>query len=437
MNNGSEWTTIRFGDLVEGHRGVSYQPHDLLDGCTKDSVVLLRANNIQQGRLQFDDIQVVPKHLVKNTQYLLIGDIAVCMSNGSKHLVGKSAQLVDENNFDCTIGAFCSVFRPKGGFDPKFVKQLFLSNNYQAHIDLSLAGSAINNLKNSDIESIIFRIPSKPCQKKISEILCTIDRAITHTEALIEKYQQIKAGLMHDLFTRGIGADGKLRPPRDQAPEMYRESSIGWIPKEWKVENILDVVDFPNGQVSPLQYPYIDWILVAPDHIERNTGKLLARVTARDQGAISGKYVFDEGDIVYSKIRPYLRKAILANFYGLCSADMYPLKVKKGNNSTFVLGIILGEGFSRYAESVSMRSGFPKINRSEFSGFECGIPNPGEQDLIATIMSSIDLKIISNEKNLEKLIKQKSGLMNDLLTGKVQVNNEEITYSGLRVNKVR
>ncbi|MGB5599730.1 MAG: restriction endonuclease subunit S, partial [Thiothrix litoralis] len=69
-------------------------------------------------------------------------------------------------------------------------------------------------------------------QKKIATILQTIDQTIESTQALIEKYQLIKAGLMHDLFTRGIGADGKLRPPREEAPELYQETAIGWIPKE-------------------------------------------------------------------------------------------------------------------------------------------------------------------------------------------------------------
>ena len=72
---------------------------------------------------------------------------------------------------------------------------------------------------------------------KIARILQTIDQAIEKTEALIEKYQQIKAGLMHDLFTRGIGADGKLRPPREQAPELYQQTPIGWIPKEWDFDS--------------------------------------------------------------------------------------------------------------------------------------------------------------------------------------------------------
>jgi type I restriction enzyme S subunit len=66
-------------------------------------------------------------------------------------------------------------------------------------------------------------------------------------------------------------------------------------------------------------------ILVAPDHIESKTGRLLQKITASEQHAISGKYLFKPKDIVYSKIRPYLRKAILASFSALCSADMYPL----------------------------------------------------------------------------------------------------------------
>jgi type I restriction enzyme S subunit len=73
-------------------------------------------------------------------------------------------------------------------------------------------------------------------QKRIAEILSTVDEAIEQTEALIAKYQQIKAGLMHDLFTRGVTPDGRLRPTRILAPHLYKESPLGWIPKEWEVK---------------------------------------------------------------------------------------------------------------------------------------------------------------------------------------------------------
>lgn len=75
-------------------------------------------------------------------------------------------------------------------------------------------------------------------QQRITEILSTIDEAIEHTEALIAKMQQINVGLIHDLFTRGIAADGRLRPPREEAPELYKESPLGWIPATWHAGHI-------------------------------------------------------------------------------------------------------------------------------------------------------------------------------------------------------
>ncbi len=69
-----------------------------------------------------------------------------------------------------------------------------------------------------------------------------MDEAIEQTEALIVKYQQIKAGLMHDLFTRGVTPNGKLRPPRSEAPQLYKKSPLGWIPKEWDYQTLDDLL---------------------------------------------------------------------------------------------------------------------------------------------------------------------------------------------------
>ena len=86
-------------------------------------------------------------------------------------------------------------------------------------------------------------------QRRIAEILSTLDEAIEQTEALIAKHQQIKAGLMHDLFTRGVTPDGHLRPTREQAPDLYKESSLGLIPKEWKVVSIADAFEIQLGKM--------------------------------------------------------------------------------------------------------------------------------------------------------------------------------------------
>jgi type I restriction enzyme S subunit len=125
------------------------------------------------------------------------------------------------------------------------------------------------------------------------------------------------------------------------------------VPKDWALRPMLSVVSVASGQVDPKVGPYRSMILVAPDHIASGSGRLLKKETAEYQHAISGKYLFAKGDIVYSKIRPYLRKAILADFAWLCSADMYPLKPAAGVSAGFVLAAILGQDFSKYAESVS------------------------------------------------------------------------------------
>jgi len=262
--------------------------------------------------------------------------------------------------------------------------------------------------------------PPLPEQRRIAEILDTIDEAIQKTEALISKLKAMKQGLLHDLLTRGLDKNGKLRDPKAH-PEQFKDSALGRIPKEWEPVRLLDLVSIPNGQVDPKQKPYCHWPLIAPDHIESVTGRLLCLQTAIEQGAISGKYAFKLGDVLYSKIRPYLRKAVLADRQGLCSADMYPLQPGSSLVSRFLLDVILGEHFSRFAASVSERSGFPKINRTELGEYRLALPSQDEQLEVASIMNSHDIRIRTEEQYRDKLKLQKKGLMHDLLTGKVRV----------------
>ncbi|WP_186131493.1 restriction endonuclease subunit S [Burkholderia gladioli] len=162
-------------------------------------------------------------------------------------------------------------------------------------------------------------------------------------------------------------------------------------------------------------------ILIAPDHIESGSGRLIQERTASAQAAISGKYLFDSGDIVYSKIRPYLRKATIARFQGLCSADMYPLKTRKGVESGFILPVILGHRFSIFAEGVSARTGIPKINREDLSAFSIALPPQNEQRAIATALSDVDALLSSLDALIAKKRDIKQAAMQQLLKGKTRL----------------
>jgi type I restriction enzyme S subunit len=201
----------------------------------------------------------------------------------------------------------------------------------------------------------------------------------------------------------------------------FKQSEVGFIPTDWEVRPLLAAVRIATGQVDPRAEPFRSMILVAPDHIESKTGRLLEQRTASEQKAISGKYSFSAGDIVYSKIRPYLRKAVLVDFPGLCSADMYPLRSAPDVEAGFVLPVLLGERFSNYAESVSARSGMPKINRSELAEYSLALPPQPEQRAIATALSDVDTLLTKLDQLLTKKRDLKQAVMQQLLTGKTRL----------------
>ena len=197
----------------------------------------------------------------------------------------------------------------------------------------------------------------------------------------------------------------------------YKQTEVGEAPEDWEARPLFQAIKPANGQVSPRNEPYRSMVLVAPDHIEEATGRLLSKETAQEQGAISGKYIFKRGDIVYSKIRPYLRKAILPDFEGLCSADMYPLTPANDVSSAFVFFVLLGHHFSSFAGAVSARSGIPKINREELAQYVIALPPLPEQRAIAAALSDVDALIGALDQLIAKKRDLKQAAMQQLLTG--------------------
>lgn len=166
-------------------------------------------------------------------------------------------------------------------------------------------GSTFLAVSRTDVEDL--EIPwLEEENQRIASVLDTVDALIDSSEAVLAKLRQVRAGLLHDLLTRGLDADGQLRDP-DAHPDQFKDSPLGRISGEWEIDSLVSRISFPQGQVDPRYEPYCHFTLVAPDHIESETGRLLERATAAAQGAISGKYLFAAGDVLYSKIRPYLR----------------------------------------------------------------------------------------------------------------------------------
>jgi type I restriction enzyme S subunit len=144
-------------ELTDVIRGIGYKPDELMERMDNSSFVLLRSNNIDQGRINFDQIQILPLSKLKEEQLLRVGDFAICMSNGSKKLVGKLAPFYFSEN-PTSVGSFCAILRPKTLQAQKIILHLGESLTYRQMIERMISGSAINNLKPEDIYSLFFRV---------------------------------------------------------------------------------------------------------------------------------------------------------------------------------------------------------------------------------------------------------------------------------------
>src|SRR3546814_9886366 len=181
--------------------------------------------------------------------------------------------------------------------------------------------------------------------------------------------------------------EGETRP-RLRFPE-FRDAP------EWEERPLGQVIEVASGEVDPTESPYCDLPHVGGENIECESGNLAGLKSAREDGVISGKYLFDERDVLYSKIRPVLNKVAVPDFKGICSADIYPIRPSNGGiTQHFLVYLLRSAPFVEYATKHSARGKIPKINREALFAYAAPLPQPEEQQRIADCLSSLDAQKI-------------------------------------------
>ena len=171
----------------------------------------------------------------------------------------------------------------------------------------------------------------------------------------------------------------KTRKGLVQSPIAEDEKPFD-LPDTWEWVRFTDVIDVASNLVQPNDY--LDYMHIAPDNIEKGTGKLFLCRTVAEDKVSSPNHLFGKNQLIYSKIRPLLRKVAIAPFDGLCSADMYPLKTILHTN--YVKYVILSDVFNnQVAKIASTRVKMPKINQTELGQIIIPLPPLDEQRRIA------------------------------------------------------
>ena len=187
----------RLGDYIEQIRGVSYKPEDVCSSTDNDAVAILRANNIQDDGLNFDDLVYVKKSKILDKQYIQKGDIIVCASSGSKSLVGKAA--IASEKFPVAFGAFCKVVRPKK-LIPSYIGYFFQSPKYRSTISELSGGANINNIRNEHIDELDIVIVSEKEQESIVNQLDVLSNLIFNRKQQLSKLDELIKSRFIELF---------------------------------------------------------------------------------------------------------------------------------------------------------------------------------------------------------------------------------------------
>jgi type I restriction enzyme, S subunit len=351
------------------------------------------------------------------------GDLLITKSSGSSLHIGKTTLVTsDVAGLGCCYSNFMQRLRLGSSLEPKL--GWYLLNNKLSRDQLNLLSSSTTGLANinaTTIGRIYVPVPPKGEQVSILRFLdretAKIDALIAEQQRLIELLQEKRQAVISHAVTKGLNPNA---PMKDSGVEW-----LGEVPEHWMVASLRRYIRIAEGQVDPRLEPYSTMTLIAPNHIESGTGLLTSLETAGEQGAESGKYLCDLGDVIYSKIRPALRKACIAPEACLTSADMYPLKAMAGMSNEFLLNFLLSPQFSALAIVESERVAMPKINRDALLAVSVAVPPLSEQHEICSHIKQLTIHIdqltVQASSSIRVMNERRSALISAAVTGQIDV----------------
>lgn len=219
----------------------------------------------------------------------------------------------------------------------------------------------------------------------------TLNRNDVHNERVtlpqsVEEQRRIVA-ILDEAFQHLTHARANAEANLENAQELFetiKAETLAYDGSDRETVTLADVAEIASSLVDPRVTPYVDMPHLGAGNMLTGSDELVGIKTAREEKLISGKYLFDEATVLYSKIRPYLRKAARPDFAGLCSADVYPLTPKAGRlDKDFLFHTLLGRDFTEYAIGGSDRAGMPKVNRDHMFGYTFDLPPIAAQKQIA------------------------------------------------------
>ncbi|MFZ2541753.1 MAG: restriction endonuclease subunit S [Gallionella sp.] len=430
----TEWQSVTLGQISTQRKGINYKSEDYGDQHSGHPFLTIKCF-VKGGGYEPAGIKFYDGFSTKS-DHLRSCDILFSVTDLTRagDIVGSPLKVPDFGGDKPALASMdCMRIEPIAErCDKDFLFHRLMLQDVRRKMVAYSAGSTVLHLDTKKVPTITVRIPmSTKEQQKIASILTGIDTAIEKTEALIAKYQQIKAGLMHDLFTRGVTANGKLRPPREKAPDLYQETPIGWIPKEWNVNSLRGLVgagniingpfgsDLLTSELKVNGVPVLYVQDIKPGYFKRVSNAHVTELKATELAFCNVR----QGDVLVAKVGappcdscvyPFAEKAIVTQ-------DVIRIRPTPNVDSVY-LSSLLNSPFGRKAlKKIAIEGTRERVSLTEFKSLVFPIADAHEQVRVSERLTTTQTIIEKEIRNREKLRQQKLGLMSDLLSGSIRV----------------
>jgi type I restriction enzyme S subunit len=396
----SNWKEEILSDHIGLRHGYQFRETDF----TENGIQVIKIGNVTDDGLNLDaTVSYVSSTRINEFANITLKDGDILMS-----LTGNIGRVVEVNNLgnlilfqNYRVGVFYplneNIYKP-------FIKWILSSNDLLRQLNSHSNQSAQANFGKQDLDKLKFKIPSIPEQRQIAHILSTADAVIEKTQAAIAKYKAIKQGMLQDLFTRGINTTtGKLRPSQQDAPELYKESKLGWIPKEWEEDYLGNIISVSSGEGLTQNK-------IKPGHHAVYGGNGI--------NGYHSEYLFEAEKLIIGRVGEYCGNAFITKpFSWVTDNALVVTNLEKEFNFDYWVAYLNFLNLNAFAFAAAQ----PVITGGIIGKIPFVKVPISEQTLIAERLNSLNQKLQTEQNILHKQQQIKAGLMNDLLSGKKNV----------------
>ena len=316
------------------------------------------------------------------------------------------------NNQICSTGF--AVLRSNDEINPHYLLYTLFSTPVIEQCNRMMVGAQYPALNDAQVKKIRIPLPPLPEQRRITAILSTVDDAIQRSRQAALEVERLKAGVMQELMTQGIGHT-----------EFRDDPDVGWIPKAWTVSTIGNVSErFLNGGTPSTKNPAF-W----EGTIQWTTSSILTSFYLdRGECAISkegleksASNLIPKGNVLVAT-RVGIGKVAINRIDIAINQDLTGIILDKSKiMPEFFVWLLLSDKYNRKLKGMSRGTTIKGLIRDELERIPLPLPHPAEQQKIATILSTIDRKLSLQRQRTTHYEKIRQGLMSDLLTGRKRV----------------